>query len=113
RALCAVARRQEVRALGIDAERLLGASTRPELGQRIAAPGELELLAAALAAPEPHLVSVVFSAKESLFKCLYPLVGKYMDFSAARVVEVSARPAAAGRAGELLLELASDWSGEF
>ena len=32
------------------------------------------------------LLTLVFSAKESLYKCLYPQVQKYFGFDAARVV---------------------------
>ena len=32
--------------------------------------------------------TIIFSAKESLFKCLYPEVKKYFDFKAARMIEV-------------------------
>ena len=113
RALCAVARRADFRSLGIDAERLLEADARDELRSRICAESERLLLATALGLPDHHHVSVVFSAKESLFKCLYPLVGKYMDFGAARVVAAtrdtsSASPGALS--GQLTLELHVDWS---
>jgi enterobactin synthetase component D len=36
--------------------------------------------------PPETLLTLVFSAKESLFKCLYRQVGKFFGFSAARVV---------------------------
>ena len=53
--------------------------------------GELEALAAEGLSAEA-LLTLVFSAKESLFKCLYPRVGRYFDFQEARVVEVNASP---------------------
>ncbi|TAK71821.1 MAG: 4'-phosphopantetheinyl transferase superfamily protein [Gammaproteobacteria bacterium] len=34
-------------------------------------------------------LTIVFSAKESLFKALYPCVGQYFDFSAAEIITIS------------------------
>ena len=112
RAFCAVARQSDVRSLGIDVERLMGPETKAELAARICNAAELEILADGLDAPEHHLVSLVFSAKESLYKCLYPLVGRYMDFGAARVVAVEPRGDESRLAGELTLALSVDWSAE-
>ena len=113
RAVCAVAHATELRGLGIDAERLMDESAKDELRARICGPEERALLAGSLAAPEHHWVTFAFSAKESLYKCLYPLVGHFMDFSAARVVAAVAEARGAGLAGELTLELSVDWSPEF
>jgi 4'-phosphopantetheinyl transferase EntD len=110
RALSAAAHAAEVRGIGIDAERLMGASTQRELMTRICNEAELATLAARLDVPEPARVTFAFSAKESLYKCLYPLVGRFMDFSAARVVDASTAGGPAGLMGELLLELAVDWA---
>ena len=115
RALCCVARRSQLRGLGIDVERLLNEDVKVELRRRICSQAELELGAEQLPLlPENELVSLVFSAKESLYKCLYPAVGRFMDFHAARLVGAAARPVASRTvAGELTLELAVDWSSSF
>jgi enterobactin synthetase component D len=107
-----VARASDVRSLGIDVERLMGPETKAELTARICNAAELSVLARGLGAPEHHLVSLAFSAKESLYKCLYPLVGRYMDFGAARVVAARGRGSESRRAGELTLALSVDWSAE-
>jgi 4'-phosphopantetheinyl transferase EntD len=112
RALCAVARVAEVRGIGIDTERLMGEAASAELRARICSDAERAVLARGIAAPEHHLVTFAFSAKESLYKCLYPLMGRFMDFSAARVVAAEARSAGAQLVGELTLELSVDWSDE-
>ncbi|HEY6079371.1 MAG TPA: 4'-phosphopantetheinyl transferase superfamily protein [Polyangiaceae bacterium] len=113
RALCAVARRGEVVALGIDAERMMAEDTSVELRRRICSASELATLSAALLAPEHELVSLVFSAKESLYKCLYPLVGRYMGFEAARVVAVETRAFDRRSHGTLTFELSQEWSATF
>jgi enterobactin synthetase component D len=111
RALCVVARRADFRSLGIDAERLLPEDARRELRERICAQAERGLLSSHLA--DHQGVSLAFSVKESLYKCLYPLVGRYMDFKAARIVEAETQPQPGLISGRLTLELAVDWSAEF
>ena len=113
RAICAVAFASELRGLGIDAERLMNESAKDEIFARICSREERALLARSLSSPEHHWVTFAFSAKESLYKCLYPLVGQFMDFSAARVVAAVAEPRGSGVSGELTLELSVDWSSEF
>ena len=113
RALCAVAQASEVRAIGIDAERLMGEGVKDELLARICNDDERALLGRSLASPEHHRVTFAFSAKESLYKCLFPLIGRFMDFSAARVVAAHAAESGLGVVGELTFELSVDWSEEF
>jgi enterobactin synthetase component D len=113
RALCAVARAQDVRSLGIDAERLMNSKVSVELCARICAKDELALLQRSLEHPQHQSVTFAFSAKESLYKCLHPLIGKFMDFHAARVVSASAGRVGGAARGELELELCVDWSAEF
>jgi enterobactin synthetase component D len=114
RAWCAVARAQSVRGIGIDVERVMDASTKDELMAKICGRPERELLARGLQQPEPARVSLAFSAKESLYKCLYPSTRKFQDFDAAHVVQVAvAGSTPAVVAGELTLELTRDWSTEF
>ena len=111
--LCAVARATELRGLGIDAERLMDASTKDELLSRICRADERAVLQQSLTAPEHQSVTFAFSAKESLYKCLFPLVGRFRAFSPARVVQADATCDEAGRlVGALLLELTVDWSPE-
>jgi enterobactin synthetase component D len=111
RALCVVARRSELRSIGIDTEGLMSEDSKVELYRRICTPRELAQLGELLSLAEHELVSLAFSAKESLYKCLYPEVGRFMDFHAASVV--GADVAGAGAAGKLTLELAVDWSETF
>lgn len=112
RALCAVARVGDVRSLGIDAERLMKSTASAELCLRICAEDELSDLERALGRPRHHAVTFAFSAKESLYKCLHPLVGKFMDFHAARVVQAALSDDSGALRGELTLSLAVDWSPE-
>jgi len=74
--------------IGIDAEYLLEPRVREEVAESIAAPGELAAAQLALSdAMQRALPTILFSAKESLFKCLYPQVGEFFGFHDARFVE--------------------------
>ena len=80
-ALCAV--RQGRRGLGLDLEAWLDADQAAQLWSGIVDKEEWERLAAGAAAADLSLaegLTLVFSAKESLFKGLYPRVGRYFDF---------------------------------
>ena len=78
-AIAAVARQSELRSLGIDLE-----SADP------LEPGLLELVcrederaALAVSGLEPELgAKLIFSAKESVYKCLWPLTGIFLEFHA-------------------------------
>lgn len=113
RALCIVGKRTAFSSLGIDAERMLSPDASRELRARICTEREREVLGAAISLGEHELVSLAFSSKESLYKCLYPLVGRFMEFHAAEVVSARVRARAGALLGELTLELRVDWSASF
>ncbi len=66
----AVARSDELRALGLDLER--ADAVRPELWRRIFRPSEIERLRSAPSDLQPRLAALAFSAKEATYKCLFP-----------------------------------------
>jgi len=88
-ASAAVARTSEVAALGIDTERIIPADRARDVSPAIAWPYEL---AHARAAGFDRLeaLTLVFSAKEAIFKCLHDSVG-FFDFHDVRIVGVDAR----------------------
>jgi 4'-phosphopantetheinyl transferase EntD len=71
-AAAAVLRTGAFGALGIDLESLAHAARTPDLLATVARPHEH--------VDVPHLAAVVFSAKESVYKCLYPGTGRFLDF---------------------------------
>ena len=81
--------------VGIDLEQVVDAHGRAALLNAVVDATELALLQA-LASDRALdvLLTVVFSAKESLFKGAFAAVGRYFDFSAARLVAIDP---AAGR----------------
>ena len=102
RAFCAVTRDQSVTGVGIDIEAVIDASLTEEIISSVVRPEEVSLVETTklkqirfskqsdycIDVSPPFLVTLIFSAKESLFKALYPSVGYYFDFSAARMLSV-------------------------
>jgi 4'-phosphopantetheinyl transferase EntD len=83
--ICALARNRDIRLLGIDTEQLLTPDVANELCTSILLPQEQDLLPP----QDPALwLSLIFSAKESLFKALYPQVKRFFPFSAAEVLAI-------------------------
>jgi enterobactin synthetase component D len=87
-AAAVVARAADARGLGLDSERIIDASAMDAVAELATTHGELAALVH-VRLSEAVVLTLVFSAKESLFKCLYPLVGRYFDFEDATVVDVS------------------------
>ena len=78
----AVARRGELLALGLDAE---SAPISPRAARRVLDPEERARIEALGAAPTRDFATLAFSAKESVFKALYPLCGRRLVFRDAAI----------------------------
>lgn len=101
-AMAAVAPRSACRSLGVDMEPLIAHETAAGMAQLVAAPEEW----AALETLEPsRRLTLIFSAKEALFKALFPLARTFQDFDAARVCAVER--------DRLRLRLTRSWSAEW
>lgn len=85
-AAAAVLRAGLVQGLGIDVEAKIGMRERDAVLTTALDMEEAAMLDALACAQWPHdlLLTAVFSAKESLFKGVFGVVGRYFDFSAAR-----------------------------
>lgn len=83
-AAAAAAPRGPLLGIGLDAEAWMKAARAERLKGRILCPGEDALRPASMSFAE--FVTLVFSAKESLFKALYPQVGRYFGFHAAELL---------------------------
>jgi enterobactin synthetase component D len=98
-------------ALGIDAEYLLSQETENDVRRTVARPSELSRLEDRIPCDlRPALLTLVFSAKESLFKCLHPLVGEFFEFQDAEIVTLGS---ASSGAGEFCIRLERKLSHEF
>lgn len=85
-AAAAVANSHSVRAIGIDSEVKFDRATAREIRSLITSASEIERLSAELS--EELSLSLIFSAKESLYKALAPLVGRFFDFTDAEVLAI-------------------------
>jgi len=86
-AVCAVSRRTDKHYLGIDIEVLMSSKVCREVATIVANRRERELLSAQGLSDRVAL-TLIFSAKESLFKALYPSVRDYFGFEVAEAAEL-------------------------
>ncbi|HEU5058973.1 MAG TPA: 4'-phosphopantetheinyl transferase superfamily protein [Kofleriaceae bacterium] len=109
----AVARAGEVRSLGIDGEDLARAPGRPDWLHLVLRPAERD----ALADLDPDAVGpralLIFSAKESFYKCQFPLTRARLGFQDAEVVVRPDRGAFDLECAVPLPGLPRRWSGRF
>jgi 4'-phosphopantetheinyl transferase EntD len=93
----AVARRDRTRSIGLDVE--LGVPLDLGLVQTICTPGERVALPRTAALSEADWAAIIFSAKESFFKCLYPFRPRFLDFHDVEIVLEPERGAFRARLG--------------
>lgn len=88
RAICAASLDSHTQFLGIDIEQQLDLTTALEIKQSIISASEEAILNATGMQLDVAL-TIAFSAKECLFKALYPYVGDYFGFEEAQIREIS------------------------
>ncbi len=88
KAFCAASMNSVYSKVGIDIEDVMSLKTAGNIKSSIISESE-EVYLRTLELDFIQALTLVFSAKESLFKALYPTVKKYFGFSAAEVVEIS------------------------
>lgn len=93
-----VARTEDASSLGIDIEAWVSDAVAADIEQ-ICLDEVEKAMAAAAGLERAWFATVAFSAKEALYKCLFPTVGEFFDFSAARIVQVDTQ------AGSLRLQM--------
>ncbi|MEH3023183.1 MAG: 4'-phosphopantetheinyl transferase superfamily protein [Pseudomonas oryzihabitans] len=107
-AAAAVGQQQDYLGIGLDAESLLEPAKALRLVDQILTPDELARLHPCDESEQAFAITLAFSAKESLFKALYPQVQQMFFFQEA---EVLAWERASGRfAIRLLSDLSPRWS---
>ena len=89
-ASAAVARASQTRGIGLDSE-MVREDELGDIAGYIAAPDEIAALVHSTGWSAGAVTQVVFSAKETIFKCLYPEVGRYFDFRDATVEGICVR----------------------
>lgn len=87
-AICCLCPRTNYKSVGIDIESHLSAQTCTDIQQMIMQPDELRYLQQFADIDYTRLVSLVFSAKESLYKALFPDVGRFFGFEDAAILSI-------------------------
>jgi 4'-phosphopantetheinyl transferase EntD len=88
-AVAAVARQCTHAGIGIDVEPIVDAQTYADVAGDVASMQELAVLRTALGAlTNEALWTLVFSAKESVYKCLFPQTLRFMEFEDLRLIAV-------------------------
>ena len=82
-AAAAVMRAEDASGLGLDAEPLMSRNRAEKVARCIGSAAELSLIGEQAALGPHEALTVIFSAKESIFKCLYPRVRRMFDYRAA------------------------------
>lgn len=106
-ASAAVARTRDLRSVGIDSETLLNTNLMHGIGNAVLCNNEWGLCACGLSIGQEAFVTLIFSAKESIFKCLFPVVNVFFEFSDAEVFGIDVRT------GDFHYRLLKDLSPEF
>jgi enterobactin synthetase component D len=99
----AVAATSSARGLGIDFEPIFNEGALRDVAPLAISKGEQRLRRDL---PEEAFATTVFSIKESLFKCLFPLARIFFEFDDARVVELTG-------GGAFRIELLRSLGGDF
>lgn len=80
-----VAKANELRAIGIDSEKCINDKTSRNISSHILTGNETFDANTHIAANEHVYLTLIFSAKESIYKCLNPLVKQFFDFKHAEI----------------------------
>jgi enterobactin synthetase component D len=82
----AVADRGDIRSLGIDTEVRFDSQRALRLRDTFVRPNEFQRLGETWGLEESVLATTIFSAKESVFKCLHPFVRRHFGFQCAEIL---------------------------
>jgi len=88
----AVALRKDAIGIGIDCESRMTRNVALEIATLVATPSELAAAMAQTRLDENDALTLLFSAKEAVFKCLYPLTGLFFTFLDVEVVVAGTAP---------------------
>lgn len=88
-AVCIVARKSEVTRIGVDVEEYISEAVAKEICNSTLTKFEFDNLISCDGNPLcSKKFTIIFSAKETLFKALYPEVGYYFGFETARAIKI-------------------------
>ena len=86
--IASVASAQVVRSLGVDTEPFVQPETVELISEDVATADQIELLKS-LGLDDVAALTLIFSAKESFYKCWYPITKQFLEFRDVAVVNAS------------------------
>lgn len=107
-AACVVTKDPEVLALGIDAEPFIADKVLPHIKKIVALQQETDLgISLNTTLSKTQFYTLLFSAKESIFKCLNGITGSFIEFKDLAIIDVS--PARGEFTFELMRDISPLW----
>ncbi|WP_434460676.1 4'-phosphopantetheinyl transferase family protein [Serratia plymuthica] len=107
-AVSAVCQHDRYQAVGIDTETVFTVEQCTKLTSAIVSDAEWnDVIRGGCELAQTQLVTLIFSAKEALYKALYPHTLSFQDFSAAKLTWICDKSA------QFQIELTCDWSGDY
>ncbi|MBK4724641.1 MULTISPECIES: 4'-phosphopantetheinyl transferase family protein [Enterobacterales] len=107
-AVSAVCHQEHYQAVGIDTEIVFTADQCTRLTSAIVSEAEWnDVIRGGCTLAHPQLVTLIFSAKEALYKALFPHTLLFQNFSAARLTWICEKTA------QFQIELTCEWSGGY
>ena len=94
-----VGKESDYKAVGLDSQRIKAGRITPGMARLILLPSEFALLEKG---DKDQILNLVFCAKESLYKCLNPIVNKFFGFECAQLTSVD------DKNGRFVIELTED-----
>ncbi|AKH67730.1 phosphopantetheinyl transferase component of siderophore synthetase [Spongiibacter sp. IMCC21906] len=105
-AACVLARTDQLSAVGIDIQDWMEENAAQRLAPRILNEKEQQVLASSALSASVG-ISLCFSAKESIFKALYPYIGHHFGYAAAKLISIDRRENKACFAFDPALQIAA------
>lgn len=87
-AFAAVTWKSKAISLGLDVETIMPPDTARQLAPLVATSGEYQRLSGRALEPQ-LLTTIIFSAKETIFKCFYPILKFRFDFTDVEIVSIN------------------------
>jgi enterobactin synthetase component D len=87
KAVCAIIPYADTHYIGIDLEHFTSNNIYEELNELVLSKSEIELVSSVLL-PTNIAFTLIFSAKESLFKALFPFINEYFGFECASIYKI-------------------------
>lgn len=101
--ICAAANKDKVESIGIDIESFIQTEDYLNVAGQCLAPSEYRFLQKGALPTSPNVTTtIIFSAKESIFKALFPDIGFFFGFEVARVISINFN------SSEIEIELTTD-----